>query len=67
MYSYIYFRKLFVIEKKPLELISVVERVKKDTWRWYYHIVRMPEEKLTKKVYQSEVNGEGYTSYNIGE
>lgn len=37
----------------------VVEWVKRDALRWYCHIMRMSEERLTKKVYQSEVSGEG--------
>ena len=37
---------------------GVVEWVKRSALRWYGHIRRMPEERLAKRVYQSEVRGE---------
>ena len=36
---------------------GVVEWVKRNALRWYGHVRRMPEERMTKRVYQSEVSG----------
>ena len=37
---------------------GVVEWVKRSALRWYGHVRRMPEDRLAKKVYQSDVRGE---------
>ena len=44
-------------EEKPGVDCGVVEWVKRNALRWYGHVRRMPEERMTKKVYQSEVSG----------
>ena len=36
---------------------GVVEWVKRNSLRWYGHVRRMTEERLTKRVYQSSVSG----------
>ena len=37
--------------------VDVLESVKRSTLRWFGHVERMPSERLTKKVYESEVEG----------
>ena len=37
---------------------GVVEWAKRSALRWYGHVRRMPEDRLAKKVYQSDVSGE---------
>ena len=36
---------------------GVLEWVKRSALRWYGHVRRMKEERMVKKVYQSDVNG----------
>ena len=43
------------IEKK----CGVVEEVKRGTLRWFGHLERMGEEKMTKRVYKSDINAVG--------
>ena len=50
--------KNFGMSKRAVGIeCGVVERVKRNTMRWYGHVRRMPEERMAKKVYQSEVSG----------
>ncbi len=38
--------------------VDVLEYVKRSTQRWFGHVERMGSKRLTKKVYESEVEGQ---------
>ena len=39
-------------------VVDVLESVKRNTLRWFGHVERMESERLTKRVYESEVEGQ---------
>lgn len=47
-----------VLEWRKRQFELIVEWMKRNASRWYGHVKRMPEKRMTKKVSQSEIQGE---------